>query len=305
MKKNIQKTNWIVDAMMFFGFLICITIDVTGLSLHQWLGAIGGVLIVYHTVLHWDWVAGVTRRLFGRTSAQARLYYILDAAILSACYLIVVTGLFMSTWLDLPMRDYSAWKDFHEIVSLVALGMIVLKIGLHWRWIISVARRSFTRRAMAPAPLPQAAPSQAGSVQASASAAPTMSRREFLKLMGIVSAASLAAVAFTFEKQQIVLASNEPGSADPLPPAPNQAGSSTPTTVAPTATEPGTASSAALMPTTDPVTALQPTAAAQVSASPAIPNCVIRCDKHCAYPGDCRKYQDTNNNGYCDLGECI
>ena len=33
--------------------------------------------------------------------------------------------------------------------------------------------------------------------------------------------------------------------------------------------------------------------------------CSIRCGKRCSYPGHCRRYTDTNNNGRCDLGECL
>jgi hypothetical protein len=40
------------------------------------------------------------------------------------------------------------------------------------------------------------------------------------------------------------------------------------------------------------------------SLSSASQACTLRCDKSCAYPGHCRRYQDTNGNGRCDLGEC-
>ena len=34
-------------------------------------------------------------------------------------------------------------------------------------------------------------------------------------------------------------------------------------------------------------------------------NCTVSCRRACSYPGHCHKYTDTNNNGRCDLGECI
>ena len=40
------------------------------------------------------------------------------------------------------------------------------------------------------------------------------------------------------------------------------------------------------------------------SLSSASQACTLRCDKSCAYPGHCRRYQDTNSNGRCDFGEC-
>ena len=194
-KKNRQTSNWILDAVLFTGFIICFLMDLTGLSLHQWLGMCGGLLAVYHLVLHWDWVIAVTTRFFGRTSGQARIYYLMDVLILLGFYLIVVTGLFMSTWLNLSLTNYSNWKDFHEMVSLVTLGLTVIKIGAHWRWIIRVAGQLFRK--------PIAAPT--GTTVAPAANAIT--RREFLKLMGIVSAASLVAVAFTAHGKNSEMAS--------------------------------------------------------------------------------------------------
>jgi hypothetical protein len=32
--------------------------------------------------------------------------------------------------------------------------------------------------------------------------------------------------------------------------------------------------------------------------------CSVICDKGCSYPGQCRRYVDTNGNGICDLTEC-
>ncbi len=39
--------------------------------------------------------------------------------------------------------------------------------------------------------------------------------------------------------------------------------------------------------------------------SQAATNCVVRCPNGCSYPGRCRRYIDGNNNGKCDLGECL
>jgi hypothetical protein len=33
--------------------------------------------------------------------------------------------------------------------------------------------------------------------------------------------------------------------------------------------------------------------------------CQVQCPRGCSYPGHCRRYQDSNGNGRCDLGECV
>lgn len=45
--------------------------------------------------------------------------------------------------------------------------------------------------------------------------------------------------------------------------------------------------------------------ASQGSGSSSTSACQVLCGKRCSYPGHCRRYTDTNNNGRCDLGECL
>ncbi|KAF0109024.1 MAG: hypothetical protein FD146_68 [Anaerolineaceae bacterium] len=301
MKTNRQKSNWILDVLLFTGFFVSFILQLTGLSLHQWIGVFGGLLAVYHLVLHWDWVTAVTMRFFGKTSGQARTYYLLDVSIMLGFYLILVTGLVISTWLDLPLTNYVSVKDFHVTISLVTLGLVALKIGLHGRWIVRVARQ-FGFRPAAAAPevklLPLTKP-----VPAVVSNA--MSRRDFLKLMGIVGAASLAAFAFTLDDSQNAQASAAAAdTAVPTEALPTQ--DAAPTAVSQNATATGNA--AVTVPASTPV----PTATATVEATPTVPYtaptvsaCIVRCDKRCSYPGQCRHYQDFNGNNLCDLGECM
>ena len=42
------KHKWIIDAVLFAGSLICCWLDLTGVSLHEWIGLAVGVLAGYH-----------------------------------------------------------------------------------------------------------------------------------------------------------------------------------------------------------------------------------------------------------------
>ena len=44
MKQDKQKRNWIIDAMLFGGFLVALWLDLTGVAVHQWLGIAVGAL---------------------------------------------------------------------------------------------------------------------------------------------------------------------------------------------------------------------------------------------------------------------
>ena len=53
MKQDKQKRNWIIDAVLFGGFLVALWLDLTGVAVHQWLGIAVGALAGYHLVAHW------------------------------------------------------------------------------------------------------------------------------------------------------------------------------------------------------------------------------------------------------------
>ena len=78
MQTRKQMWNWITDAILMVGFLVAFFLDLTGLALHQWLGAALGLLAGYHFLSHWDWVKSVAGRFLGQTSRQARRYFLLD-----------------------------------------------------------------------------------------------------------------------------------------------------------------------------------------------------------------------------------
>ena len=122
--------------------MIAFWLDLTGLTWHQWLGVLVGVPSAYHLLIHWKWVEAVTRRLLARGSRQAKTYYWLDASLLLGLGLSLLTGLVISSWLDLTLPNYVLWLDVHIQSSIATLVLLVLKIGLHWRWVESVFQRS-------------------------------------------------------------------------------------------------------------------------------------------------------------------
>ncbi len=181
MKTNKQQRNWLIDAALFGGLLLAFWLELTGVEVHQWLGVALAAGAGYHLFTHWAWVKSVTARFFSQTSEQAQQYYLVDAAVLIGLAAITVTGLVISTWFDLALSNFAAWKSLHVIASISTLAAVVVKIGLHWRWIVSTARRYILPKA-ASAPEVKVAP-----------AANALGRREFLRLMGGVSTVAVIA----------------------------------------------------------------------------------------------------------------
>ncbi len=201
--KNSQTINWAVDATLFIGFCLASLLDLTGLALHQWLGLAVGMLAIYHLLFHWSWICSVTQRWFGRTTRKVRGFYLLDAGLFAGFVTILYTGLVISTWFDLTLTSYAAWRSLHVIATVVALVLVVIKIGAHWRWAVKTSRQIVS------AGLSLAAGSEKlQSVPAQAA----LGRRDFIKLMGFVSVAALIAAHDALDSQAGV--SSLPSSAE-------------------------------------------------------------------------------------------
>jgi hypothetical protein len=56
---------------------------------------------------------------------------------------------------------------------------------------------------------------------------------------------------------------------------------------------------------TDASSSIGSASASGSSGSSGSSGCTVRCRRACSYPGHCPRYVDSNNNGICDLGECI
>jgi len=282
MKKISSKTHWIIDLGLMVGFLAAFYLDLTGISLHQWLGLSVTILALVHLILHWDWVTAVFSRFFMKSSGRSRVYLLLDFLIMLGAVVIFETGLVISTWFALDLTNYADWLDIHIYASVITLGLTVVKLGLHWRWIINVAQKTFRRRRVMPVfqtlkPVPVPIPVNQKWVD----------RRQFLVLMGAVGGASVLAASTVLSKVKNVQSAVVTQSI---------------TTAQEAATAIPTTARAATPAVENTIT---PTALPQVAFITTTKDCTVRCPRGCSYPGHCRRYTDSNKNNRCDLGECL
>lgn len=253
MKNNRSVTNWLIDAILFSSFIVLFFLELTGLALHQWLDITCGALVLYHLIRHWKWVKAVNQRLLGGTTWQARSYYLVDVLLLIGFVIILISGLIISTWLDVPLGDVATTlTDLHVVTSQATLLVVVLKIALHWRWIAKTARQLTLRPDLPTAGRREPAPSG-------------ISRRDLLRLMGVVGMAAALALLYSTK-----------------PTATTNAQAPTPQ-----------ASDAQKSPTLQPENS-------SVNCTKRCPR-----GRSCSYPGSCHLYTDSNGNGRCDLGECL
>jgi len=302
MAKPGQRMKLLLSVLLFGGYLLAMAMDVTGVGLHQWIGISLALLAGYHLSVHHAWVASVSKRLFHGAGGRTRALYALDVALLVGFVGITVTGLVLSTWLNLPLASYEAWRVAHVALSIATLWLVVVKVGMHWRWIAGSVRRQLVRPTTAVQP-----------ATTSARTAPSVSRRQFMTTMG--SAGALAAIASTWVLRGEVVAQTA------TPEQPAFAATAGDTTLDVPVAVPAVGDDEASQALTPAATASDPPAGAParpaatepaatatataVAASGGSTSCTVQCRRACSYPGGCRKYVDSNGNGRCDFGECM
>lgn len=289
-----QKRNWVLDAALFVIFLLAFFLEVTGLELHQWLGIIAGAIAVIHLLLHGNWVKAVGMRFFGKTSSRSRLYFLLDGVILAGFAVMIGTGVGISTWLNLTLSNYEMWKAVHITSSIWTLLAVVIKLTAHWKWIASFFRptHKVVQTAVQPGIL-------------------YPGRREFVKVLGVVSVAAAIALG---ESLRSLVSANSVESAQALIDAQVEAQLAERVQNALDATATAQASqveggSATVEQTAESATTTEAATATAVPTATAEPvaaasSCTIRCGKGCTFPGRCRRFTDSNGNGTCDQTEC-
>lgn len=150
--------NLLVDTTAFIAFLCVTAPALTGLAIHEWLGLAVGATIITHLLLHWSWIVGVTRRLFGNVSWGARVNYLLNTLLFVAFTAVIFTGVMISEvampLLGLSFASDGLWKMVHKLASDATVVLIGLHVALHWRWIVNVTRRLLSRPVTRRSPRP-------------------------------------------------------------------------------------------------------------------------------------------------------
>lgn len=285
--------NWWIDLVLFAGFILTFFMDLTGLPLHQWIGVgVGGIILV-HLLVHQNWIKGIIER-FHTSSSKAKLFLFLDVLLFVGFYLILYTGIIMSTWLNLNLSNYSGWYNLHVWSSIITLQILLIKVAGHWKWIVNVVR---PKQKTSQAPILTAMHTVGGDQ------APVrmIDRRAFLRDGLAVGAVLL------LEGNQIVklvqAATTQAAVSNT-----NTQSSVTQAEVAQQPTEASTLQPTTAVDTQQPVTTATsvptsvPTSAPVQSASSS--SCVVICNKGCTFPGRCHRYVDNNGNGICDNTEC-
>ena len=146
-RKRLSETvkNYWLDIALFFAFIIDMNTRFTGISIHEWLGLGFGIALIYHLLLHWNWIASLTKRLFRKLPGGQRLRYVIDLVLFVDMVVLTMTGIWISEvamrQLGLSFAPNFFWRRLHEQTADFAIFLVALHIALDWKWIVSTNKR--------------------------------------------------------------------------------------------------------------------------------------------------------------------
>ena len=136
----------ILDTVLLMAFGVVFTFSFTGLTIHEWFGLAFGLVLLIHLTLHWDWVVRTTRSMLS-TTGRRRLMWVINLILMLDMTLCVASGILISEVAIPSLGIHLAgvggyWTTLHTRTADAAIVLIAVHIGLDWRWIVNVVRRT-------------------------------------------------------------------------------------------------------------------------------------------------------------------
>lgn len=150
-KKSMQKTRYVLDALLLISFMLVSAPQVTGVPLHEWISLIFIVPFIIHLLLHWDWLKKSFSRVTNKISAKERFNTLWNYLIYLIMLLVFVSGFLVSVALlpvisiEIQIQDF--WEKLHHDSATLIMPMLGVHLALHWHWIVKLSKRMFKKGA--------------------------------------------------------------------------------------------------------------------------------------------------------------
>ena len=133
-----------LDLVLLLTFAILEEPETTGLWGHEWMSIGLAVLLFFHLLVNWRWIAGALRR-YATNSRRHRVNTWLNAALYVAMVFTILSGIIVSRFvlpaLGLVSSEVKMWKQLHSVVADGTLAILGLHVAINWDWIANVIRR--------------------------------------------------------------------------------------------------------------------------------------------------------------------
>lgn len=140
-----NKTNLVFDFTAFLSFLVLANPDMTGMTIHEWLGVAFLAALLTHLLFHWQWIVNVTANFFKKLWHSSRLNYVVNLAFLVLMTGALFSGLMISesvlAFFGIHIEPNPVWSGLHHTTSDASIAVLGLHLALHWKWIVTNSTR--------------------------------------------------------------------------------------------------------------------------------------------------------------------
>lgn len=134
----------VIDVVALIAYFIAANPAFTGISAHEWIGCGLLLVLVVHSVQHYDQVIDAFKGS-AKGKLLKRLNVIVDILVLILFMVVTVSGLGVSgsvlpafgTYAD----GYFVWDPLHSISAKALLALLIVHLVLHGDWILGLFKK--------------------------------------------------------------------------------------------------------------------------------------------------------------------
>lgn len=132
------RSRLFLDLAMLTALLTAYTPSATGVAIHEWLGIVLVVPLLFHLIINWEWTVCVATRFFERIRNASRLNLVVDTLLFASAAAVTLSGLMISRvalpFLGLSVTPSAAWIALHSVTADTTVALLLVHFALHASW---------------------------------------------------------------------------------------------------------------------------------------------------------------------------
>lgn len=141
-----NKKNLLIDSLIFSAIMVMASPNLSGNTVHEWLGlALLGTIVV-HVFLHLDWITSVGKSFFKKLWHSSRFKFVLNILVFLSFITVSLSGIMVSKAvlpaLGISLREVSAaWRQLHSLAADASVLFIGLHFALNWNIVVKMFKK--------------------------------------------------------------------------------------------------------------------------------------------------------------------
>lgn len=132
----------VIDLLMTVLLLFLMARQITGDSVHEWIGAAMFLLWIFHHILNWNWYSHLFKVKYTITRI---IQTVVDVMVFLSMLSLMVSGIILSreVFVFLPIAGGTAFaRSLHVLSGFWGFVLMALHLGLHWNMILGMVRKA-------------------------------------------------------------------------------------------------------------------------------------------------------------------